>query len=97
MGLAVYIDNQIHERRYAGPEAGRIVASLLPMAEEQGQLQFVFSHGDTMFHAGQMRQLIRELERIKKRNPESAQDVDRLLDLVERAIRLRGYLWIRGD
>lgn len=97
MGLAVFIDNPIHERSYAGPEAGRIVASLLPMAEEHGQLQFVFSHGDTMFHAGQMRQLIRELERIKKRSPESAEDADHLIGLVERAIRLRGYLWIRGD
>jgi hypothetical protein len=97
LGLAVFIDNQIHEREYAGPEAGKIIASLIPLAENNGQLQFVYPHGDTMFHVGQIRQLIQELERIKIKNPEYAQGVNHLIDLLKRAIRLRGYIWIEGD
>jgi hypothetical protein len=97
MDLAVFIDNQIHEREYAGPEAGKIITSLKPLAEEGGRLQDIWPYGDTMFHAGQMEKLIKELEGIRTKHPEATQGVNYLIDLLTRAIKLRGYLWIEGD
>jgi hypothetical protein len=97
VSLAVFIDNQIHERDFAGPEVGRTLTSLLPFAEKTGQLQHVYPHGDTMFHAGQIRELMQELQGIRASHPETAQGIDHLIELLSRAIKLRGYVWIEGD
>lgn len=97
MGLAVYVENQLHEREFAGPEVGRSLTALAPRASAQGQLRFVSPHGDTMFHLGQLRALSEEVREIRLGYPEQAEDADRLLAVLDLAIRRRGYLWIAGD
>ncbi|GAA2350891.1 hypothetical protein [Streptomyces violaceusniger] len=97
MGLDVYIENQVHDRSQAGPEAGDWLASLLPFATEGGQLYGVFEYGDTMFNIVQLRQLLGELEKIAIAVPGTKPAVAGLTDLIDAVIRRRGYLWISGD
>lgn len=97
MGLAVYVENQVHDRSYAGPEPGRWLTSLLPFAAKGGLLSCISEYGDTMFNILQMRRLLGEIETISASVPRMAPTVDSLEELIHEAIRKRGYLWISGD
>lgn len=97
MGLAVYLEDQVHGRSYAGHEAGdhltRVVAEAAPGSVLSGTAQY----GDTMFNIVQLNRIETELAEIRGRNPGLAADADALVVLFEKVRRKRGYLWISGD
>ncbi|GAA0501938.1 hypothetical protein ABZ797_27005 [Streptomyces antimycoticus] len=97
MGLDVYVENQVHDRSYAGPEPGNWLTSLLPFATEGGQLHCVFEYGDTMFNIVQMRQLLDEIDKISNSVPSVEPAGAGLTDLIHAVIKRRGYLWVSGD
>ena len=97
MGLAVFLENQIHERTYAGADAGRWISSLLPLARRDGQLSGVSVYGDTMFNITQLRRIVEETGEILESHPELAHEISELDKLIQMVIRGRGYLWISGD
>ena len=99
MGFDVYVENQVHERRHAGVEAGSSLERLVAASDRERHhlVSRIDEYGDTMINLIQLPQLIAELEEIASRNPELRADVQVLAALVEEATRARGYLWISGD
>ncbi|MBB5933124.1 hypothetical protein FHS42_000142 [Streptomyces zagrosensis] len=97
MGLAVYIEDQVHGRSYAGPEAGKWLSSLVSAAAGHGQLAGVHVYGDTMFNVVQLRWLLVEIERISAEQPKLSSAATGVAKLIEEVIKQRGYLWISGD
>ncbi|MDG4820826.1 hypothetical protein O7635_03030 [Asanoa sp. WMMD1127] len=99
MGFDVYIENQVHERRYAGAEAGSSLQRLVAASDRERQhlVSRIDSYGDTMINLIQLPQLTAELDEIASRRPELAVDVQALGAFIEEATRARGYLWISGD
>jgi hypothetical protein len=99
VGFGVYVEDQVHERRYAGAEANAALHNVVE-ASDRGRHHLVSRidlYGDTMINLVQLPQLTAELDDIASRNPELRADVLLLGDLVEEATRARGYLWISGD
>ncbi len=97
MGVDVYLEDQIHGRTYAGPNAGSQLARVLAKAKSDGLLSGVNLHGDTMFNVVQLRQLESELDAISEANPDLLSDVESLKQIFENITRSRGYLWLAGD
>lgn len=99
MGLAVYIENQVHEQRYAGTEAGSSLQRLVAASDRERHplVSRIDPHGDTMINLIQLPQLTAELHEIANHEPELRADVQALEALIEEATRARGYLWISGD
>lgn len=97
MGLSVYLENQIHERESGGPELGRHLEKCIPHAQPGGVLYFTSEYGDTMFNIPQMRAILGELDGIHTSFPELNQEVSSLKEVITKAIRRRGYLWVSGD
>jgi hypothetical protein len=99
VGLAVYVENQVHERRYAGTEAGTALQRLLAASDRERHhlVSRIDSYGDTMINLIQLPQMIAELDEIASREPALRADVQALGALIEEATRARGYLWICGD
>ncbi|CAM3936941.1 hypothetical protein KIPE111705_32420 [Kibdelosporangium persicum] len=97
MGLAVYVENQIHERSYAGSDAGQWLTRVVTEAARGGTLAGIYQHGDTMFNIPQLNAIEQELAEIADRSPAVRPDVDALLELFEQVRRMGGYLWISGD
>lgn len=96
MGIAVYVENQLHERTFAGVEAGDQLEWLIAEAP-RGLLADIQLHGDTMFNIVQARRFLAELEGVRERRPDLAHAVVSLQELVRLAERKRGYLWFSGD
>lgn len=97
MGIAVYTENQIHERVYAGSDVGLQLARLLEQATDHGLLADIGPLGDTMFNIGQLYRLDEELREIGRAWPELAADAEAFCSLIQTIIRNRGYLWLSGD
>jgi hypothetical protein len=96
MGMAIYIENQIHER----------VDQLLDDKDEtlmracesgpSGSIRKAISrYGDTMLNIYQLRLLIDELQALPQ--DLSSHTVKRLEEAAHVAIRSRGYLYFVGD
>ncbi|MDT7725944.1 MAG: hypothetical protein QOI21_2520 [Actinomycetota bacterium] len=96
MGLAVYVEDQIHGRSYA-EEAGRWLTRVVVEAVPGSVLSGTYPHGDTMFNVPQLNRISAEFEEILARRPDLKSDVDALLELFEQVRRMRGYLWVSGD
>jgi hypothetical protein len=97
MGFAVYTEDQIHRRSYAGPEAGKRLTRILQSASPGGQFACIGAHGDTMFNFGQMNHMLEEISDILSRNPGLVDEGSELATLIQETIKKRGYLWISGD
>lgn len=99
MGFDVYVENQVHEQRYAGAEAGSSLQRLVAASDRERHhlVSRIDSYGDTMINLIQLPQLTAELDEIASRKPELRVDVQALGALIEEATRARGYLWISGD
>jgi hypothetical protein len=97
MGIAVYLEDQIHGRTYAGPEASAQLAKVLAVAKPQGLLAGIHLYGDTMFNIVQLRKLEPELNAIADANPDLRSDIDALKRIFEKVTKSRGYLWLSGD
>ncbi|WP_430501327.1 hypothetical protein ACQRWP_07010 [Micromonospora trifolii] len=99
VGLDVYVENQVHEQRYAGVEAGSSLQRLVAASDRERHhlVSRIDSYGDTMINLIQLPQLTAELDEIASRKPELRVDVQALGALIEEATRARGYLWISGD
>lgn len=92
MGIAVYLEDQIHGRTYAGPEAGIHLSKALSVAGTGGLLSGIHPYGDTMFNIVQLRQLETELDAIADTHPELSSDVDYLKEVFTKVTKSRGYL-----
>jgi hypothetical protein len=97
MGLAVYVEDQVHERSYAGAEAGRRLTRVVAEAVPGSMLSGTAQYADTMFNVHQLNRIESEFDEILARHPDLKPDVDVLLELFEQVRRMRGYLWISGD
>lgn len=96
MGLAVYTENQIHERSYH-EEAGWWLSRVVAESKSDGLLSGIGYHTDTMFNVVQLNRIRDELTQMREQRPELADDIDRLCELLDVVERQRGYLWIAGD
>jgi hypothetical protein len=97
MGLAVYVENKVHGRTYAGPEPGSALERVVARSPAGSWLANVHPYGDTMFNVPQLRYVTEELHAIARDNPDLGTDVATLAALIESANRTAGYLWISGD
>ena len=99
MGLGVFVENQVHEQRYAGAEANSALERLVAASDRERHhlVSRIDAHGDTMINLIQLPQLTAELDEIASREPELRVDVQTLAALIAEATRARGYLWISGD
>ena len=97
MGLAVHVENQIHEREYLGTEPGECLAALLKEAHPAGQLATVGAYGDTMLNIVQMRRILQELNDIAAKAPKLSHEASEMRKIIDMTIKKRGYLWIAGD
>ncbi len=102
MGLDVYIHDQLHGDSYVEGEsyvkdAGESLERVLESVDRQFLLSGVFPYGDTMFNMLQLERIMWELDSVAGGRPELHDDVLLLKSIAEKAIRLRGYLWISGD
>jgi hypothetical protein len=97
LGLAVYTEDQNHQRVYAGKEAGVHLESILQHVDANSILADVHPHGDTMFNCPQLMRIIRELDRATGRSSQIVSDVAAFKSLLEEVLRRRGYVWISGD
>ncbi|GAA0672281.1 hypothetical protein GCM10009535_59890 [Streptomyces thermocarboxydovorans] len=97
MGLAVYIEDQNHQRVYAGREAGAYLEAILPHVDADSLLAGVHLHGDTMFNSPQLMRVMGEIDLLIERNFDAKGDAVEFKSILEGAVRRRGYLWISGD
>jgi hypothetical protein len=96
MGIAVYVENLLHERIgeiFDDPQG--TIARLCDEAPPRSVRGAVSPHGDTMFNVYQLRLLKEELAELPE-GPAS-ELVAALAQAAERAIRARGYLYFVGD
>ncbi len=97
MGWDVYLEDQNHKRGDIERGAGRWIADVLPLVSSSCPLSGVTEHGDTMFNVLQVRRIIEDLSGVLLSHPGRAEQVAGLTEVLERAVRLRGYVWISGD
>jgi hypothetical protein len=97
MGISVYLENQVHERSYAGTDVTRKFTHIVAEADSGGLLSGIDPHGDTMFNLVELNRVEEELEGILHRCPELKADIADLRAFFEEVRRKRGYVWISGD
>jgi hypothetical protein len=97
MGLAVFLEDQIHGRTYCGPAVGVSLERMVADCRDSPLLAGVHPYGDTMFNVVQLQRLSAELDAIVHRSPQLESDVAMLKTVFEEATRSRGYVWISGD
>ncbi len=99
MGISIYVEDQVHQRTYAGAPASRSLARILDACSpESGELLGdIHPYGDTMLNAVQLQRFCRELESTVQNHADLVADVESLRGLAEAAVRQRGYLWFSGD
>lgn len=96
MGIAIYVENLIHQRtEQVKEDPPESIMRLCEAAPMQSVLGSIARYGDTMLNVIQMRRLIEELSEVK--DPEYQAPAAKLSEAAERAIRLRGYLYFVGD
>lgn len=96
MGIALYIENQIHQRtEQILDDPQETIMSLCESSPKGSVLYSISRYGHTMLNIIQMRQLIDELANVKDDKYREA--ATKLSEAAERAIRLRGYLYFVGD
>jgi len=98
-GFDVYVEDQVHERRYAGAAAGDSLDRVVAASDRERHLLLsgIDAYGDTMINLIQLPRLTAELDEIVAGHPELRPDVLALGELIQEATRARGYLWISGD
>lgn len=97
MGLAVFLEDQIHRRTYCGSAAGESLERVIEGCRDSSLLANVHPYGDTMFNMIQLRQLKAELDARADPRPDLEADVSTLKAIFDQAIKSRGYVWISGD
>lgn len=97
MGLAIYVEDQIHQREYAGKEAGACLELILKHVDADTVLAGTHLHRDTMFNSPQLMRATSELNLIGEVPSEVMDAVTTFKSILERVIRRRGYVWISGD
>ncbi|QFY10216.1 hypothetical protein GBF35_29500 [Nonomuraea phyllanthi] len=97
MGLAVYIEDQNHQRMHAGRQAGAYLEAILPHVDADALLAGVHLHGDTMFNSPQLMRIIGEIDLLIEHNFDARSDAMELKTILDGVVRRRGYLWISGD
>ncbi|MFD7508087.1 hypothetical protein ACFV5N_01880 [Streptomyces sp. NPDC059853] len=97
MGLAVYIEDQNHQRVHAGRQAGAHLEAILPHVDADALLAGVHPHGDTMFNSPQLLRVMGEIDLLLERNFDAKGDAAEFKSILDEVVRSRGYLWISGD
>jgi azurin len=97
MGLAVYVEDQIHTRTFAGSAMAHNMTMVVAKARRGSLLSGVHRHADTMFNVAQLPRIVTELMGIGAQYPELSTAIDEIRLLLDGIERNRGYLWIAGD
>jgi hypothetical protein len=97
MGLAIYIEDQNHQRVHAGREAGAYLEAILPHVDADALLAGVHLHGDTMFNSPQLARVMAEIDLLIGRDFDAKGDAVEFKSILDGVVRRRGYLWISGD
>jgi hypothetical protein len=97
MGLSLFVENQAHERTYAGPEVSGYLEIVIARGADESLLAGVHPNGDTMFNSIQLAQIRTELEAVSRALPNLGPQVEALRRTFERVIENRGYIWVSGD
>ncbi|NUK06138.1 hypothetical protein HRW23_28790 [Streptomyces lunaelactis] len=97
MGLAVYVEDQNHQRVHAGKEAGAYLEAILRHVDADTLLAGVHLHGDTMFNSPQLIRVMSELDVMIEGRSEVKGEVAEFKSILEGALRRRGYVWVSGD
>jgi len=87
MGLAVFLEDQIHRRTYCGSKAGESLERVIEGCRGGSLLANVHPYGDTMFNMIQLQQLSAELDARADCGPELEADVSTLKVIFGKAIR----------
>lgn len=96
MGLAIYVENQLHERvEQLFDDPQETFMKSCENAPVGSVRRGVDRHGDTMFNCYQLNILIGELEDLSADSTTGA--VNRITEAARRAIHLHGYLYFVGD
>lgn len=96
MGMAIFIENQIHERVGSVFDDAQDSFMRICDAGPRGSVRRdIMRHGDTMLNTIQLERLIEELDGLP---PEQRSNtVRQVQNAAHDAIRLRGYLIFAGD
>lgn len=97
VGLTVYVEDQNHQRVYAGKEAGAYLEVILRHVDADTLLAGIHLHGDTMFNSPQLMRVMSELDVMIEGRFEMKGEAAEFKSILEGAVRRRGYLWISGD
>ena len=96
MGMAVYTENQIHERiDQLLDDKDETLMHACESGPPGSVRRSISRHGDTMLNIYQLRLLIEELQALPR--DLSSRTVMRLEEAAQTAIRRRGYLYFVGD
>ncbi|MDT9682104.1 hypothetical protein RND61_08455 [Streptomyces sp. TRM76323] len=96
MGLSVYVENRIHERKHVRG-AGASLERIIDRATEGTIFSAIDQYGDTMFNSIQSAALIRELKLMRHGNADLDADIRAIETLANEVVRTYGYIWVSGD
>lgn len=97
MGISLFIEDQVHKRRYMGGVSELGFNRIFEQAENGTLISHVHPHADTMFNSSQLQLILRELDDISTKNAEFETEIESFRVLVREVIKNRGYLWFSGD
>lgn len=97
MGLDVSVEDQMHRRERSGAEVNDALNRLIALSERNGLLADIFEWGDTMFNLPQLEKLDVEIQELGSKNAEIQKEADLMRNVIESAMRKRGYIWVSGD
>jgi hypothetical protein len=96
MGIAIYVENQVHKRvEQILDDSQESIMRLCEAGPDASVRRAISRHGDTMLNIYQLRRLITELE--DERGGPNDEVVVKLMEAADWAIRARGYLYFVGD
>jgi hypothetical protein len=96
MGIAIYIENRIHER--VGSHFDSVEDEIMKVCTRSPRgsvFRDVMPHGDTMLNVSQLRRAISEISGDPGNMPGTTARI--LQPLAERALSINGYLYFVGD
>ncbi|MFF1692027.1 hypothetical protein ACFVXC_00085 [Streptomyces sp. NPDC058257] len=96
MAVSIYLENEAHERiAYVGDDPDESFIAVCREASEGSWLATVNPWGDTMFNVPQLEQFVGELIQIPEEQKSAV--IRQVADMAQKAVLLRGYLFISGD
>lgn len=96
MGIAVYLENRLHERvAHVYDDVDESFTEVCKSAPEGSFMRMVHPWGDTMLNELQLKPFVRELRQIA--DERKSETIGKVIDLAEQAIARHSYLYFIGD